>query len=677
MGEGTAEDIYGLLVADIIVLLLLCALIFVKIVRIWLKYRRNIGGSKLHYRFSLLFGLIAIIPAIITTLFSALLFHYGVQNWFNKEIKTALDESLAVAQSYMREHQQLIGRDARLMATDLNKNREIFQQSEQDINDLITLMASVRNFKESIVFDAAHNILGRSNLTIALEFEVVPQSAIDDANRGEVALLNSQQNDRMRALIKLDGYPERYLYVGRFVDQNVLKHMTTSEGVVRHYNLLKETHAHIEMSFILVFVLLTLLILMASIMLGLRMADRLVRPIEELIGAAEKMGAGALHIRVNESGKTDELSSLLRSFNQMGHQLESQQQALLFANDELEGRRRFIESVLRSVSSGIISLNDERRIKLWNISAEKLLKTQFENLKGQVLTDIFPEISPLFEHLRAKHLPFIREEVSFEIDGNLRTFLMSLLVEHTDQQTAGYVLTLEDVTDLIATQKKAAWADLARRIAHEVKNPLTPIQLVTERLKSKFGPQIQQDKEKYGDYTQTILKYVNQIRSLIDAFSKFARLPDPVMTEVNVGDVCQRVVDLTRHGYPTVEIALHQPEAPIMHICDHDQLLQVLTNVLKNGCEALKTTSHPEISLSLISEKGELIIEVCDNGPGFPEGVARSDLLKPYVTHSENGTGLGLAIVKRIMDDHGGSVELLNNRERGGTVKLVFPKRTK
>lgn len=674
------ETVVGLFMADIVILFLLCALITLKLVRLWLKHKKGRAGSKLHFRITLLFGLIAITPAVIMMAFSSLFFHFGIQSWFSNQVKTALNESLSVAQSYLEEHKQLIGRDARLMAEDLNQNRFIWEQNRHEIDELLNVISDVRGLKEVIIFDENHDILGRSSLALALEFEVVPQKAVEDANMGRVSLIPSQYNDRVRALIKLKGKPTRYLYVGRFVDPDVLRHLKESEGVVHQYNTLALTHVHFEITFVLVFVLVALLILLASIWVGLSLADRLVSPIDELMNAAEKMREGDLSVRVPETSRYDELSSLKRSFNRLASQIESQQQALLFANQELNERRRFIESVLASVSSAVISLNDEGVIKLSNLAASRFLRHNLGEYYGTKLSSLYPEFGDILKYMDEHRISDYTIQRSLQVGKRIRTFSIHVIAEQKNGDEVdlqGYVVTLEDITDLIYAQKKAAWADVARQIAHEIKNPLTPIHLATERLKDKFLKQVTHSKTQFEDLIETILKYVSQIRTLIDEFSNFARMPKASIKSTDIISLINNVLTLQKQAYPQISFIWAPPRNKVAFPVDAQQFIQALTNIIKNAIEAVALVKKKEgsiIEIELVNDENTLSILVKDNGCGLPKEMSPEQLIKPYITKGKKGTGLGLAIVQKIMDDHQGTLTLENLPQGGTMITLIFQK---
>jgi len=671
LSAGGASKTLALMVIDLIVLLLLVVLVAKRLVEVWIEHKKGLAGARLHVRLTVLFGALAVIPSILMATFSLLFFHFGLQSWFSNQVNQALNESLSVARSYLEEHKRVIERDARLMAYDLDQNKGNFQDDPYSFSTYLTVMSELRSLREVIVFDANHNILGRSLLTLALEFETLPQWALDQAKRGDVSILTNERNDRVRALVKLPSAPLAYLYVGRFVDPKVLDHLKKTEDAVKSHQSLEKSRHSIEITFILIFSLVALLLLLAAIWIGLIFAGNLVRPISRLIAAAEKLGHGDLSVRVLEGKKNDELGSLNKSFNQMARQLESQRQALVTINSELEERRCFTESVLASVSAGVISLNSQGEIQLANKAASILLGTSFDHHYGETLIDLVPEMHPLIEKAYKEAPLVVEAELSLTIENKKSTFIVHVVREATEQKLIGFVVTLDNITELIAAQKQAAWSDVARRLAHEIKNPLTPIQLSAERIKRKYGREIQSP-DVFEECIQSITRQVEHIGNLIDEFSAFARMPLPVLKIENLSNLCLSLFSTQKHTWKDIKFTAHiQPNIHMM--CDGNQIYQVLVNLFKNSAEALleSHTKNPEIIVTLRDETDKIILTVADNGPGFP--VNQQDLLlEPYMTTRQAGTGLGLSIVKKIVEDHQGTIVLMNNTPRGALVKLTF-----
>jgi two-component system, NtrC family, nitrogen regulation sensor histidine kinase NtrY len=681
-----ATTITLLLTLDLVLLLLLTALIAQRVVRIILTRRRNQAGSRLHVRMVTVFTLLAVVPSLIVASFAAVFFYFGVQAWFSDRVRTSINESLAVAQAYLKEHQQVIKADVLAMANDLNREAIRIGETPSRFTQVVTAQAAIRSLSEAIVFDGTGRILARSGLTFSLSFEPISDDMLQQARQGEVVLRVSESDDRVRALIRLDNFVDTYLFVGRLVDANVLGHMTAAQAAVSEYNDLEGKRSGIQVTITLIFVVVALLLLMAAVWFGLNFASRLVKPISELIGASERVRAGDLTVRVSEAideeETDDELAILSRSFNRMTGQLDTQRRELVEANRQLDSRRRFTEAVLGTVPAGVVGLDQYGRLTLMNHAAQELLKLNaLENLVGKPLIEVVPEMQELMANLT----PSARisdGQIEIRHQGQpARTMLVRIACDSPDGEVRGYVVTFDDVSDLVSAQRKAAWADVARRIAHEIKNPLTPIRLSAERLRRKYQEEIKTDPEVFTSCTDTIIRQVDDIGNMVDEFSAFARMPTPVMKPHDLRELCRQAVFMQSTGRGEIKFEQIMPPLAVTLDVDSRQVAQALTNLLKNAMEAIegRVTAAPEslpkgqIIVRLYQDLHNVIISVEDNGRGLPQE-ERHRLTEPYVTTRAKGTGLGLAIVKKIMEDHHGSIAL-NDREGGGAaVQLLFPR---
>lgn len=669
-----------LLNVDLILLLLLGVLVARRMAAVWAERRRGGAGSRLHVRFVVLFSLVAVAPAILVAVFSILFFNIGLEAWFSVRVRTALDESLAVAEAYLAEHKQAISGDVRAMAADITSASTGLASTPAGLNQFLANQAMVRDLTEAVVFNANGLVLGRTGYTFSLHFEQVPFWALDQANLGEVAVLTSDSDDRVRALVKLEGPGDTYLYAGRFVDARVIGHTQRTKTAVTQYQMLEGRRSDLQITFSLIFIVVALLLLLAAVWFGLSLATRLARPIVALIDAAEKVRAGDLDVRLHEGPSSDELGSLTRSFNRMTAQLAEQQWKLMEANRELDERRRFTETVLAGVSAGVIGMDKEMNIHLPNPSASILLESALWALVGRPLVEAWPELSELTGLVRARPDKLYQRELQFVREGRVRTFLVRLAAERLDNEVIGYVLTFDDITELQSAQRKAAWADVARRIAHEIKNPLTPIQLSAERLKRKYLKQINTDADTFTACTDTIVRQVDDIRRMVDEFSEFARMPAPVLADEDLRNLVSRALTLQRTAFQDIAFEAVLPTEAVRQLCDARQIGRAMTNLIKNAVEAIhgrKATEGEElppgrIRIAVMREHGVAAIHVEDNGKGLP-GENRDRLTEPYVTTRVKGTGLGLAIVKKIMEDHGGSLTLGDGENGGARISLLFP----
>lgn len=686
-GEANPRTVTLLLTLDLALLLLLGVLIARRIVTIWIGRRRGLAGSQLHVRLVLVFSLLAVAPAIIMAAFATVFFYVGVQSWFSDRVRTAVNESLAVASAYLHEHQQNIRADALAMANDLNQEAARLASDPDRFEQVVATQAMLRALSEAIVFNGTTgSILARSGYTFTLEFDPIPEDKLMMARRGEVVLIISENDDRVRALVRLDRYAETYLYVGRMVEPRVLSHMASAQGAVQEYAALESQRGSLQITFTLIFLVVALLLLLAAVWAGLIFATKLARPISALIGAAERVRAGDLTVRVTEPPGEDELGLLSRAFNRMTTEIESQRHELLSANRLMDERRRFTETVLAGVSAGVFGLDAEGRINLPNRSAARLLGVEDpETLIGRKLAELSPEMGDLLDNAPKRPGRVVQDQIQVRRPGGVPlTLLVRITAEGRSSagEVRGYVVTFDDITELVSAQRKAAWADVARRIAHEIKNPLTPIQLSAERLRRKYLKEITSDTEVFTMCTDTIVRQVDDIRRMVDEFSAFARMPQPVMKPCNINDLVRQAVFLQSSAHAgRIKFEMELPPGPLTVPCDSRQISQALTNLLQNAADAIEGRPVPAdgsdlppgaVAIRVKADEERVVLTVEDNGKGLPTE-ERDRLTEPYVTTRTKGTGLGLAIVKKIMEDHGG-VLTLEDREGGGArVGLVIP----
>jgi two-component system nitrogen regulation sensor histidine kinase NtrY len=672
------DTVLALLYLDAVLLLLLGVVVSRRLVSIWLDRREGQAGSGLHTRLVLMFGLVAAAPAILVAVFSALFLNFGIQTWFSERVSTAVESSHAVARSYLHEHQQNIRADVLATANDLNNEAATLMQNPRVFNTYLSRQANIRSFQEALVVDGNGRVLARSVFSQSLEFDLLPDKAMKEASKGRIVVLNIEK-DRVRAIVKLDRFVDAYFLAGRFVDPQVLDYIDKTAKAVDQYKRLEEKQEGIQITFAMIFGVVALLLLMAAVWVGMTLAGQLSRPISRLILASDKVSKGDLGARVEETINTDEISALGRAFNRMTSQLEGQQQGLIEANRQLDERMRFTETVLTGVSAGVIGLDDEGRIHLPNRSASELLGIDLESAIGENLASIIPEISKLLERSRNRPDRLLSDEIKIERNGHSSILLVNVAGEKLGVETLGYVVTFDDITELLSAQRKAAWADVARRIAHEIKNPLTPIQLSAERLKRKYLKQIKDDPETFSLCTDTIIRQVEEIGKMVDEFSSFARMPQATLKNENLSEICRRTLFLERNRLNDIDYQLELPDDAINLRCDSRQIGQALTNLLKNAAESVSSHNKDgqgiiRCSLRQTSTKGAaplISIIIQDNGVGLPEA-GREKLTEPYVTSREGGTGLGLAIVKKIMEDHSGKIILSDNDDGGATITLLF-----
>jgi two-component system nitrogen regulation sensor histidine kinase NtrY len=673
---GDPHTVNILVYIDLVLFLALVLIVVRRIAALWVQRRQGAAGARLHVKIVAWFSGVAIVPAIVMALFSTGFFYLGVESWFSDRVHTAVDESVVVASAYLEEHKQAIRGDILAMASDLNQ----FAMTPRECPAVLGEQALLRNLSDAMVFDELGGFNCSTGIAFALGLDQPPADAIEAARRGsDVQVMTSNQQDRVTALVRLHG--DVFLYVARRIDPRVLAHISIAKEASAQYAQAEGSRSDWQIRVWLMFVVVALLLLLAAVWLGLHFARQLVQPVSELIEAAEKVRSGDLGTRVSEPEEADELSVLSRTFNRMTSQLASQRSELIEANRQLDRRRRFTETVLAGVSAGVIGLDTDGQVTLANRTAAEFLGVEPGAMAGRPLAEILPEILSILGQLGANQTRLTQSQFDLRRPGlPHRTLLVRIAAEQQGRQVRGYVATFDDITELLQAQRKAAWADVARRIAHEIKNPLTPIQLSAERLKRKYLKEINSDKETFVACTDTIVRQVGDIGRMVDEFSAFARMPQAVMRRESLSDLAGQAVFLQRQARTNVRFDIVKPAEPIFVECDGRQITQALTNLLQNAIDAIggriadpgETLPRGVVEVRLAAEDGRAVISVSDNGPGLPLA-ERDRLTEPYVTTRAKGTGLGLAIVKKIMEDHAGTLEMRDNPGGGARVVLSIP----
>jgi len=686
-GTGTPDPakLQILLITDLVILLLLAAVIAQRVVGMWVQRRRGMAGSALHVRMVVMFSLLAVTPAILVTVFATLFLNFGFNSWFSERVRTAVGASQAVASAYFDEHIQSIRIDVLAMANDLNRDAELLLANPRLLSSTLSNFSVERNLTEASVLDGTGRVVGRSSYSLlSLDVGTMPPSALERADQGELVILTAPNADQVRAMVKLERYVSAYLLVGRFVDAQVLSNMESVREASQTYLRLEESSGKIQITFVAIFAMVSLLLLLAAVWIGMALANQMARPISRLIEAAESISAGNLETRVEVDDTIGEVGTLSKAFNDMTGQLATQQDGLMQMNRELDERRRFTETVLAGVSAGVVGLDGEGRITLPNRSANLLLGTDLQDARGSYLAQLIPELSDVLTEAMERPDRVAQAEITINRDGHARTLMASVAAEQLNGDIIGYVLTFDDITELQSAQRKAAWSGVARRIAHEIKNPLTPIQLAAERLKRKYLKQITDDPETFITCTETIVRQVEDLGRMVDEFSSFSRMPQAVLKPENLSEICRQVLFLEQNRGTGIELCNELPEQDITINCDSRQVSRALTNIVKNAAESVTDRIASEGNEALAGQirfamtqqetlhglRTTIVVE--DNGTGLPE-TDLTRLTEPYVTTRAKGTGLGLAIVKKIMEDHRGDLILENRREGGARAVLTFP----
>ena len=678
-----------ILLADLVYVLVVASLVLARVSRMISDRRSQSAGSRLHLRMSGIFALLALTPTVLVAVFATITFNVGLEGWFSERVRAVVGNSLAAAQAYDGEHRSDLTEDVQSLAGYLNVAKQsTFFLADDQLRPLLTQgqAAIQRGMKEAYLIDGSGTLKTRGERSYLFDFEPLTDAQIAQARAGETVLIEDWPNNELRALVYLNAYVDRFLYVSRVVDGNILSLLDETRETVSLYQQLEAERGRLLFEFGLLYLGFALILILAAIWLGLWLAERLSRPIGRLAGAAQQVGSGDLNVQIPEEEGDDEIAMMGRLFNQMTRQLKGQRDALVDSNVETEGRRRLFDSVLSSVTAGVIGLNADGRIDFVNRAAERLLDMQ-AGVHDRDLIELVPEFSNLFKKLRDSIGMSVQEEVRLTRKGRMESLLVRLSTRRSDTgELEGFVIAFDDVTDLVSAQRMAAWGDVARRIAHEIKNPLTPIQLSAERIKRKFRPLVGDHAADLDQYADVIIRQTNDLRRIVDEFSKFARMPEPVRREEDLVKILTDAIVLQEAGQPTVRFVTDIAEGPILMDLDSTMISQALTNLIKNGGEAIETYHEkfnsiefePEIRISLTAAADHVIIQISDNGIGLPPDRAR--LFEPYVTTREKGTGLGLPIVKKIIEEHGGTLALLDaaefkeNTHVGAMAEIILPR---
>jgi two-component system nitrogen regulation sensor histidine kinase NtrY len=672
--EMKPKRMMTLLTVNVGLFSLVIAIISMRIYWLWKTLRAGSSGSKLQKRIILMFSLVTISPAIIVSIFSALFFNIGIQTWFNERVQRTVEESNAVAEAYLAEHKENIRADAIAMAGDLEQVANLVISNPAKFKQAVATQSALRVLTETVVIQR-NRIIAQGRFSFALAFETIPQDVMERAANGEVVIITTE-DDKVRALIKIPSIIDGYLLVGRLIDSKVIAHMQSAQGAVSEYENLKNQLDRLQLTFSIVFVALALLLLICSVWYGMVFASRLTSPIRFLVQAAERVRGGDFNARIEDVTSKDEFGTLGRSFNRMTEQLVAQRGELMDANRRLDERRRFTETVLSGVSAGVIALNSGKQLTLYNRSSTSILGRVNKSLvEGEHISDFLPIIEDLLSKAESFTNDVAEGTVTLGSDEKYITLHVRVTVEHFGDEIEGFIITFDDITPLVAAQRSAAWADVARRVAHEIKNPLTPIQLSAERIKRKYLKFITEDEETFIKYTDTITKHVADIGKMVDEFVSFAKMPNTSFVDEDIVALVRKAVFSAQVACPNYEFKLLLPDKPVFLNCDERQMTQVMANLLKNSAESIDEYEEMvekgciKISIEQDSERLYIIIE--DNGSGFTIADTNK-MLDPYVTTRSKGTGLGLSIVKKIVDDHNGLIKIENGEIAGAKVTLSF-----
>jgi two-component system nitrogen regulation sensor histidine kinase NtrY len=684
--------VIALLLANLTIVLVLFALICWRVVRIIMARVSGAAGSKLHARLVAMFSIVAVMPAIIVAVFAAVTLNRGLDAWFSERTQVIISNAQTVAEAYLNEHHHVLRGDALAMATDLDRAAPYLATNPEHFQELVGTQAALRSLPVVYLINEQGRVLARASVAGMPPIGLPTPEQFAAAKKGEAVLFTVDSVDQVRALVKLPSLDDVFLYVARPVDSRVLDHLAQTREAVNEYQSLEQRRITFQVTFALIYIAVALVTLLAAIWLGLWASNRIVDPIGKLVDASERISAGDLTARVEPGETGDELDMLSDAFNRMTTQLETQRNELINANHQFDQRRQFTEAVLSGVSAGVFGLDNEGIINHANRAALRFFDRTEADMVGHDIAVIVPEMAELFREAQGHSDRRARAQIVIPGGGVERTLNIRVTREVTDSGVGGFVLTFDDITELVSAQRTSAWADVARRIAHEIKNPLTPIQLSAERLRRKYSKEVLSDPEVFLQCTETIIRQVGDIGRMVDEFSSFARMPEAVIKSIELNEIVRQAAFLQRIGHPEIEYVLDLPLTSVWLECDGRLLSQALTNLLKNAAEAIRGHDEDDeethrsakdgelgrILVRMIEEPEFIIIEVRDTGCGLPQA-NRIRLTEPYMTTRSKGTGLGLAIVNKVMEDHGGTLELedapeTDDWESGALVRLTFPR---
>jgi len=661
-----------LLGINLVLIVALGSVIARRLLRLVAERAENVG-ARLHFRFVALFAAAAVVPALIIALFFGVLVTRGIESWFSEGVQSVMEESAKMARSYLTEQGDDIGDHTTLVAHYLNSaGPSELAASPVAFSQFLAEQAEGNGFVAAYVIDKRGRVLASAHSNEAPPFLTPSADAFQASDQGDLPVTQFERADLFRALYRLRAFPDEYLYVVWPVDPGVFNHLRITDAKITDYRLAQASRRRIEFAFFLIYLETVLWVLLAAVSLAMSAASSISAPIGRLVEAAGRVAGGDLSVRVDPWSDPEEIAVLSRAFNSMTGDLEAQRQALVSAHTEAESRRQFVETMLFGVSAGVIGLDAAGRISVVNRQAAALLELHSADL-DRPLRELVPEFQSVVDRAGGAGLE-IEEDVDVVRGGESRR--LRLRVGHSSD---GLVLTFDDITRLVAAQRNAAWKDVARRIAHEIKNPLTPIQLSAERLQRKYRSEVRGDLETFDRCTETIIRQVGDIGRMVDEFSAFARMPAPRFAAADGAELLRQAVFAQRVADPDTQIEIALPERAVQLMCDARMIGQALTNLLKNAGEAVAARRTPpplppgRIVASLTVQSGWAVIDIEDNGVGLP-AKDRDRLTEPYVTTREKGTGLGLAIVERIMEEHGGELVLTDaSPPPGARVSLRIP----
>ncbi|QJR18739.1 sensor histidine kinase NtrY-like [Pelagibacterium halotolerans] len=665
-------------IANAILITLVVALVLTELVMLVQARIRRQEGARLQVRIVAMFAIVAAGPAFIVAVVATLSLNQGLDQWFSERMRSMVESSRLVARSYMLEHAQVLRDDTIWVASELETARDSFTNDAPRFQRILTALATTRSLPFTSLVNQAGETVMRAQINIPGAVPRVPDAVLEAAGEGAPTLIApGSTSSLVGAVVKLRGYDDLFLFVARPVDPEVLEYVRLTDENITEYRLYDSSRLVFQITFALMYVGVAFVFLLAALWIGIALANGLIDPIRNLMIASNRVSRGDLDVQLPVPERGGDLHDLAVRFNKMTAQLRNQRAALVAASRTNDQRRQFTEAVVEGVSAGIIGLDAFGRITLVNSRACAALGQTELDLMNQELAHIAPELAPTVERAQSARRGRVQDQVQLSTGFDRRTYQVRLTREGTITESKGFVVTLDDITELVAAQRNSAWADVARRIAHEIKNPLTPIQLSAERLRRRYANKLVDDFDVFDKCISTIVRQVGDIGRMVDEFSSFARMPSAAIVRADLSDTVRQAVFLESVRQPEINIKAQLPEETVYAQFDTRLVSQALTNLIKNAVEAIESVGldsieNPEVVVSVSTSGDEAVIEVSDNGKGWPEE-NRHQLLEPYMTTREKGTGLGLAIVAKIIEQHGGRVDLRDaSPDSNGRVGACF-----
>ncbi len=668
-----------LLAFTVFVLAVLFTIFFKNFLHIFNQIKLKQAGQELQKKILIIFSAIALTPTLFIAFFSIFIFDTALSGWFNKKISTAISQSVEVANQYLNEHQSAIRGEILELVNLINVNSTFLSSDKNKFNNFLNKYTRQHNLSEAVIIDSIGNVLAFSEFVFEYTYTEIPQKYYDVANNDEIFIVKEDNSNKIRAFIKLSQYIDAYLLITRFVDERVLNAIKSTSIAVSDYQSIELKQFDIKISFIFIFILITIILLLSSLIIGLNIANRLLEPISSLIKGAEEVGGGNLDYKISNEVlskiNVNEIKRLVQAFNLMISDLKSNRVDLEHANDQLDKRRKFSESVLSGVYSGVIGLDKDLKINLPNTTATELLNISINKDFGKPIIEIVPEFSNLVENFLNNEKNVVEDKIQIVRNDKILNLITRLVVQKSDNLVLGYVLTFDDITSLIAAQKMGAWSDIARRIAHEIKNPLTPIRLGAERLINRLNMSKEIDKKVFEQSLKMITRQVDDIHHLVNEFSSFARMPSPKLKLININRVVVDYINPMISSFDNISFQIDKVIDNALIMADEKQIRQACSNLIKNSHEniTLNKIKNGQISIMFAVEDDLASITINDNGTGIDKSMI-SSITEPYYTTKIGNTGLGLAITKKIIDDHNGTILFKPIKNSKGTsVILKFP----